>query len=160
MSDHRGASQQSIHSNGPTVQRTKRTNGAKVDIIEQVRETISRHEMLKAGDVVVVAVSGGPDSVALFHLLWRLRLELDVRLHIAHLNHCLRGQESDDDLEFVTGVARQFDCDADLARAHRALQHDPLWRHLGDADCFQRHAGQSVWLYLAGQCAAFDRSAG
>ena len=53
-----------------------------------------------AGDRVLVAVSGGSDSVALLHLLWRLRDELDIDLCAAHLDHALRA-ESRDEADFV-----------------------------------------------------------
>ena len=48
--------------------------------------------MLAAGDKVLVGVSGGPDSLALLHILWRLREELDLELMVAHLDHMLRGR--------------------------------------------------------------------
>ena len=42
----------------------------------------------------MVAVSGGIDSVALLHVLWGLRDELELDLRVGHVNHCLRGEES------------------------------------------------------------------
>ena len=56
---------------------------------------------------VCVAVSGGADSVALFRLLFLLKNELCInRLGIAHINHKLRGKESDGDAEFVESIAK------------------------------------------------------
>ena len=55
-----------------------------------------------------MAVSGGSDSVALLRLLLELRSELGVVLHVLHLNHKLRGPESDSDAEFVGNLARNF----------------------------------------------------
>ncbi|HAJ80172.1 MAG TPA: tRNA lysidine(34) synthetase TilS [Fibrobacteres bacterium] len=56
---------------------------------------------------VCVAVSGGADSVALFRLLFLLKTELGInRLGIAHVNHKLRGKESDGDAEFVESIAK------------------------------------------------------
>lgn len=57
--------------------------------------------MIQAGDGVLVAVSGGPDSVALVHLLHHLAPTLGIRLQIAHLNHGLRGEEAEEDARFV-----------------------------------------------------------
>jgi tRNA(Ile)-lysidine synthase len=57
---------------------------------------------------LVVAVSGGPDSVCLLHILVKLRDELKINLHIAHLNHKLRGKESDEDANYVFRLAVQF----------------------------------------------------
>jgi len=57
---------------------------------------------------VLIAVSGGPDSVALAHLLDTLAGEYHLQLAIAHLNHCLRAQESDRDAEFAAALAGKF----------------------------------------------------
>ncbi len=71
-----------------------------------------------------MAVSGGPDSVALVHVLLALAAEYSLRPAIAHLNHCLRGRDSDRDAEFVTALARQLDvpiyADRKDVRAFRA----------------------------------------
>ena len=77
-------------------------------ILHTVRETISVHRMFSRGDSVLVAVSGGPDSVALVHVLLALAEEYSLRPAIAHLNHCLRGPDSDRDAEFVVAIARQL----------------------------------------------------
>jgi tRNA(Ile)-lysidine synthase len=77
-------------------------------ILRTVRETISVHRMFNRGDSVLVAVSGGPDSVALAHVLLTLAVEYSFRPAIAHLNHCLRGPDSDRDAEFVIAIARQL----------------------------------------------------
>ncbi len=61
-----------------------------------------------AGDTLVAAVSGGPDSVALLHLLVRVQDTLGVTLQIAHLNHGIRGQEADEDAEFVAELAGEL----------------------------------------------------
>ena len=77
-------------------------------ILDTVRETISVHRMFHRGDSVLVAVSGGADSVALVHVLLTLAVEYSLRPAIAHLNHCLRGSDSDRDAEFVRAIARQL----------------------------------------------------
>lgn len=68
---------------------------------------IRREELLRAGDRVGVAVSGGIDSVALLRLLIELRHELGIVLSVVHFNHKLRA-ESDSDQEFVAGLAREY----------------------------------------------------
>jgi tRNA(Ile)-lysidine synthase len=77
-------------------------------ILRTVRETLSVHRMFSRGDSVLVAVSGGPDSVALTHVLLTLAEEYSLRPAIVHLNHCLRGPDSDRDAEFVNALARQL----------------------------------------------------
>ena len=75
---------------------------------EKVRETIKKFEILSPGDRVVVGVSGGPDSVALLHILKELAPQLKVSLSIAHLNHRFRGKESDRDAEYVQELALEL----------------------------------------------------
>jgi tRNA(Ile)-lysidine synthase len=78
-------------------------------ILHTVRKTISDHRMYNRGDAVLVAVSGGPDSVALAHVTLALAAEFSLRPAIAHLNHGLRGVDSDRDAEFVIALAGQLD---------------------------------------------------
>ncbi|MBC8167007.1 MAG: tRNA lysidine(34) synthetase TilS, partial [Bryobacteraceae bacterium] len=74
-------------------------------MLEQVRKTIIEHRMLGHGQVAGVAVSGGADSVCLLHILRELAPELGIRLHVVHLDHRLRGEESAGDARFVTELA-------------------------------------------------------
>ena len=57
---------------------------------------------------MLIAVSGGPDSVCLLHILAGLREELGVELHVAHLDHRLRGADSEGDAGYVEELARQL----------------------------------------------------
>ena len=72
-----------------------------------VLDYIRKHGLLKAGDQVGIAVSGGADSVALLRLLQHLRQELGVVLSVVHFNHKLRGAESEEDERFVAELARR-----------------------------------------------------
>jgi tRNA(Ile)-lysidine synthase len=69
-----------------------------------VQNSLARQAMLKTDDRVLVAVSGGADSVALLHALHRLGLKLAV----AHLHHGLRGAAADADAAFVRRLARKL----------------------------------------------------
>ncbi|HID06364.1 MAG TPA: tRNA lysidine(34) synthetase TilS, partial [Armatimonadetes bacterium] len=64
--------------------------------------------MLDDGDGIIVAVSGGPDSVTLLHVLYELSRRCNYRLHVAHLNHKLRGDDADADATFVEQLAQTF----------------------------------------------------
>lgn len=64
---------------------------------------------LSAGAYLVVAVSGGPDSLALLYTLHSLASEMGLRLHVAHLDHQLRDAESRDDAEFVLRTCEDLD---------------------------------------------------
>jgi tRNA(Ile)-lysidine synthase len=67
-----------------------------------------QHHLVSGGEKLLVAVSGGPDSVCLLHILVGLQEELKVRLHVAHLNHQLRGTESEADADYVSDLGRQW----------------------------------------------------
>ena len=75
---------------------------------KRVLRLIREHGIIEAPGPLVVGVSGGPDSVCLLHLLHGLSKTLKVKLHIAHLNHMLRGTESDADAEYVSKLARDM----------------------------------------------------
>ncbi|TYP58733.1 tRNA lysidine(34) synthetase TilS [Thermosediminibacter litoriperuensis] len=79
-----------------------------MDIISVFKDTVNKYRMLQRGDRVLVGVSGGPDSVCLLHLLLRHREEFDISLAVAHLNHCFRGAESDEDEAFVRDLAGKW----------------------------------------------------
>ncbi|MBN9662808.1 MAG: tRNA lysidine(34) synthetase TilS [Acidobacteria bacterium] len=77
-------------------------------LLQRVARTIEKYRMLRHGDLVGVAVSGGADSVCLAAVLRALSGQLGIRLHILHLNHGLRGAESDGDAAFVTSLADEW----------------------------------------------------
>ncbi len=87
------------------------------DLLVEVGEFVNGHQMISPGEGVLVAVSGGPDSVALLDLLCRLKDRFEHTLHIAHLNHGLRGEQSEKDAEFVSELARRLSlpCHSGLA---------------------------------------------
>jgi len=137
-------------------------------LTERVLDHIRRQELLKAGQRVGVAVSGGIDSVTLLRLLLELHRELGIVLSVVHFNHKLRGAESEGDQEFVAHLAREhnleFICDSydvaghaseegvSLETAGRNLRYG-FFRHLlksEDTPGAQAHTEQS----------SLDRSAG
>lgn len=77
-------------------------------LVGRVAATIRRHALLQPGDAVVVGVSGGADSLCLLHLLLQLAPQMHLRLHVAHLDHALRGAESDADAAFVESLAQKW----------------------------------------------------
>jgi len=84
-------------------------------LIHTVRQTIDRHGLLPRGGTVVVGVSGGPDSLCLLHILRTLIPQYGVTLHVAHLNHQLRGTDADDDATFVAQLAADWGLPATIA---------------------------------------------
>lgn len=68
---------------------------------DQVKAYIIENEMIRPGDAVIAGVSGGGDSMAMLHILNRLRKTLDFRLTVVHVNHGIRGPEADRDQALV-----------------------------------------------------------
>ncbi len=79
--------------------------------IEKTARTMFLHD-----DSVLIGVSGGPDSVALLTLLTRLAPKFSLKLGIAHLNHCLRGEDSDNDQMFVADLAKRLNLPCYIAK--------------------------------------------
>ncbi len=78
-----------------------------MDLIASVKNSIILNRLVSSGDKIIVGVSGGPDSVALLHVMNRLKYELGIQLHIAHYNHCMR-KSSDADKSFVERLAAKL----------------------------------------------------
>ena len=78
-------------------------------MLNKLRAFLKAQSLLASGDRIVVAVSGGADSVALLFALYLLRDELGITLEAAHFNHRLRGAESDRDEAFVKSLCGRFD---------------------------------------------------
>jgi tRNA(Ile)-lysidine synthase len=79
---------------------------AGTDFLSRVAATILRYHLINPGESLVVGLSGGADSIALLDLLSRLP-GYHLQLIAVHLNHCLRGVESDADEEFCRDVANR-----------------------------------------------------
>jgi len=87
---------------------------------QRVLKSIRDAGVLKPGDRVGVAVSGGADSVALLRLLETLRERLGITLAVVHFDHALRGAESDGDARFAVELARAHGLECILERAEVA----------------------------------------
>lgn len=73
----------------------------KDEFVKKVDAFVERHDLLEAHSTVVVGVSGGPDSLALFFYLLEKREEKQLQIVVAHVDHMFRGEESQEDLQFV-----------------------------------------------------------
>jgi tRNA(Ile)-lysidine synthase len=89
-------------------------------VLPRVRQAIHKHHLLTPGERVVVAVSGGADSVVLLHCLLRLRDEFSLSLHAAHLDHGLR-KTSHQDAAFVHALAASWGLPATIGPLGQAL---------------------------------------
>ena len=70
-------------------------------MINKVKDFIIKNNLIQEGDRVLVALSGGPDSVCLLHILYKLRESLNIDIGAAHVNHMLRGQDALNDEEYA-----------------------------------------------------------
>ncbi|MGM0501306.1 MAG: tRNA lysidine(34) synthetase TilS [Bacillota bacterium] len=77
-------------------------------LFSKVEATINKYDLIKKKEKIVIGVSGGPDSIAVAHILKQLQEKYDLELHIAHLDHQLRGVESKSDARFVNEFASEF----------------------------------------------------
>ncbi len=90
--------------------------GRQISLPRRISKFILEHGLVKENQLLVVGVSGGPDSVCLLHVLASLRNTLGIELHIAHLNHVLRGAESDADADYVSRLAKELGIPATIER--------------------------------------------
>ncbi|WP_447976613.1 tRNA lysidine(34) synthetase TilS [Candidatus Nitrospira bockiana] len=97
---------------------THGTADTRPSVTERVTRAVRRRALLTPGEHVLVAVSGGPDSVALLTILGELAASWRLRLTVGHVNHRLRGAESEQDAAFVEQLCRQ----RDLPFASRSLE--------------------------------------
>ncbi|SKA10963.1 tRNA lysidine(34) synthetase TilS [Selenihalanaerobacter shriftii] len=79
-----------------------------MNLFNKVKESIKKYNLLAKGDKVIVSVSGGPDSLTLLHILWRLQSDFNLGLHVFHLDHMFRGEESKADAEYVAEFSEEL----------------------------------------------------
>ena len=85
------------------------------DLAARLRRTIQDHQLFSPGARILVAVSGGPDSIVLLHALNQLKQPWRLTLHAAHVDHGLR-PESPQDAAFVQALAEQWGVPATIER--------------------------------------------
>lgn len=127
-----------------------------MDFVETIRAAIARHDLIPAGTKVVVGVSGGADSVALARAFDRLEIPFTA----AHLNHNLRGTESDADEAFVRGLgfptvvksvevkALAAETGESLEMAARRARHEFFAEFDGAVIALAHHADDQVETFL------------
>lgn len=87
-----------------------------LNIKKQFIKTIFENNLISQGNKIIIALSGGPDSVALFHLLNEIKDEYELKLYFAHINHMLRGEHSDLDEQFVRDLGKAHNVDVFIKR--------------------------------------------
>jgi tRNA(Ile)-lysidine synthase len=102
----------------------------KLPLDQRVLGFIQEHRLVKKRQTLLVAVSGGQDSVCLLYILQRLQDTLGIKLHVAHLDHQLRDKESGVDARYVSRLAKQLGI--------------PCTNEKGDVRAFQKEHGVSL----------------
>lgn len=82
----------------------------------KVRSYITQHNMLSVGDRIVVGVSGGADSICLFHVLLELSEEYKLKLYVVHVNHGIREEEATSDEVFVEELCKKHNVNFSCVR--------------------------------------------
>lgn len=77
-------------------------------MLERILKKIKKENLLENGDKVILGFSGGPDSVFLLHALLYAKQSIDFQIVLVHINHLLRGKDSDGDEEFVKRVGEKL----------------------------------------------------
>ncbi len=85
-------------------------------MLDKVREYILENELIEKGDNILVALSGGPDSVCLLHILARLKSEFNLRLGAIHINHLLRGEEAIEDENYTKDLCKSLEVESYVER--------------------------------------------
>ena len=75
---------------------------------KKVISYIKDNKLIKSGDKILVALSGGPDSVCLLNILFELKEELNIDIGAAHVNHLLRGEDAFKDEEYVIKICDEI----------------------------------------------------
>jgi tRNA(Ile)-lysidine synthase len=89
-------------------------------VLDRIIDAINRHAMFEPGQAIGVAVSGGADSMCLLEVLRELAPRWNLSLRVLHVNHKLRGAESDADADFVRAAAERLalPCEVEIAPIH------------------------------------------
>ena len=112
-------------------------------MLKQIERFIREQDLIPPGSTVLCAVSGGADSVAMLHILYRLRDRLNFTLAAAHYNHQLRGAESDRDQQFVEQFVRLC-CGEHRRQDGTVLPAVPLYLGSGDVAGQARLRGTGI----------------
>lgn len=136
-----------------TIMKPKSMSTARPVLLAQLVRTVRQHQLFVSGHHVVVAVSGGPDSIALLSLLHRLAPSWRLTLTVAHCNYGLRGEESDADEAFVSTFCRERQLNLVTNRPSLATR-----RHRSSLQAAARDARYDFMKQLANELGA-DRIA-
>ncbi len=106
-------------------------------MLDKILGFIKQNQLVKAGDTVICGLSGGADSVCLLLAMCELSDKLGINVEALHVNHCIRGAESDRDEDFCRQLCqrlgvdfRAFSCDVPAYSEKAGLSHEEAARKL------------------------------
>lgn len=122
-------------------------------LIKTVYDTINKYNMINNGDRVITALSGGADSVCLLLVLNELKTELGITLEAVHINHCIRGNESDDDEAFCVSLCNKLGISVKVYRVDVPKLSEALGKSLEETARDVRYAKFSEYAGNDGKIA-------
>ena len=78
-------------------------------ILSSALETVKKYDLIKNGESIVIGLSGGADSVTLFHFLLSIREIYDIKIAAVHVHHGIRGDEAQRDMDFAAQLCGKYD---------------------------------------------------
>jgi tRNA(Ile)-lysidine synthase len=96
-----------------------------MNLVKKIQENIFRHQLFDRGAKIVVGVSGGPDSVCLLDVLYKLEKKYGPELIVAHVNYGLRGKDSEKDEQFVKKLAEKYNLPIEIKNVPCSMFHVP-----------------------------------
>lgn len=122
-------------------------------MIKTVIDTINEYNMIEKGGRITVALSGGADSICLLHILNRLKNKLAISLDAVHVNHCIRGDESDRDEKFCRKFCRKLEVPLKIYRVDIPKAAEKSGRSLEETARDKRYEKLMEWAGKDGRIA-------
>lgn len=83
-------------------------------MLDTAYQTIKKYNMIKKNDCIVMGISGGADSISLFHFLCTIQAEYHITLIGVHIHHGIRGKDADSDLDFVVKLCALYNIKCEI----------------------------------------------
>jgi tRNA(Ile)-lysidine synthase len=122
------------------------------DLFKKITDTIEKHRMIRKNEKIILGLSGGMDSVFLFHYLMHIKSVKDISVYCIHINHKLRGVESDKDSDFVKKLCESNDIPVKIIKKDIKGYADSEGMNLEDAGRKIRYQEFSKFAGETGRC--------
>jgi tRNA(Ile)-lysidine synthase len=104
---------------------------------EKIHQFISKHQLFNRGSTIIIGVSGGPDSLALLHFLWRFKDRSGWNIVAAHVDHMFRKEQSEEEMKFVRSYCQEIGviCEAIQIDVRKYQEEKGLSGQLAAREC-------------------------